>query len=486
MSNVLDLFDQTFFDFERAAGVTSLGQCVWVYNRAIDIDGLRRFHHHLQRGRLSRRIERSPLPFGRHRWVSPSDQSDLEIVATPRPREEFDAWLSEQASLPLDPEHGPGWHLAMLPFTDGGAGVSLVVSHCLLDGIGGCLAVVEAACGYDSATNWPAAASRPRLRAVREDVRQTARDIPGIGRAVVAAARFASRNRGRGGDAMPPISKPPTMRPAQPAEADERVTLSRATVFLDADEWNARAQSLGGTSNALLAGLAARLAQRVGRVTTDGSVSLAIPVNTREADDTRANAITNVDATVDPAPAATDLREIRAAIKQALMRQREVPDERWPLLPLVPLLPKRLARRLVGVATGGATSVVSSNIGAAPAAANRPDGTDADYVAVNSLYSGLTKATMHRTGGVLALLSGSVQGRVFVSALAYQPGRPNSNDDLRQHVSGVLSEFSLTATTGWSRPDPVGGAAVSGPTISDRVYAIAHQANSPEPHDPTA
>ncbi len=100
MSNVLDLVDQTFFDFERAAGVTSLGQCVWVYNRAIDIDGLRRFHHHLQRGRLSRRIERSPLPFGRHRWVSPSDQSDLEIVATPRPREEFDAWLSEQANTP--------------------------------------------------------------------------------------------------------------------------------------------------------------------------------------------------------------------------------------------------------------------------------------------------------------------------------------------------------------------------------------------------
>ena len=96
MSNVLDLVDQTFFRVERAAGVTNVIQCVWVYNRPIDIDGLRQFHHHLQRGRLSRRIERSPLPFGRHRWVSPGDQSDLEI-ATPRPREEFDAWLNEQS-----------------------------------------------------------------------------------------------------------------------------------------------------------------------------------------------------------------------------------------------------------------------------------------------------------------------------------------------------------------------------------------------------
>ncbi|HWT49227.1 MAG TPA: hypothetical protein VN255_11825, partial [Mycobacterium sp.] len=96
MSNVLDLVDQTFFRLEQAAGV---GQNVWVYNRPVDIDGLRQFHRHLQQGRLARRIERSPLRFGRHRWVSPRDQHELEI-ATPRPREEFDAWLNEQANTP--------------------------------------------------------------------------------------------------------------------------------------------------------------------------------------------------------------------------------------------------------------------------------------------------------------------------------------------------------------------------------------------------
>jgi hypothetical protein len=45
-----------------------------------------------------------------------------------------------------------------------------------------------------------------------------------------------------------------------------------ATIFVDAGEWEARAQSLGGTSNALLVGVAARIAQRVGRVADDGSV----------------------------------------------------------------------------------------------------------------------------------------------------------------------------------------------------------------------
>ena len=174
-----------------------------------------------------------------------------------------------------------------------------------------------------------------------------------------------------------------------------------------------------------------------------------MPVSERAAGDTRANAVTNVDVTVDPAPATTDLREMRAAIKQALIRHREVPDQRWALLPLVPLLPKRLFARMVSVAAGGATSVVSSNLGAVNPATNRPDGTDADYFAMKSLYPGITKATMHRAGGVLALLSGRAREQVFVSVLAYQPG--NSKDDLQQLISSTLNDFSLTGTTGWGR-----------------------------------
>src|ERR1700756_900366 len=164
MSNVLDLVDHTFFRVERAAGMTSLIQCVWVYDSAVDIDGLRQFHGHLQRGRLARRIQRSPLPFGRHRWASPSDQPNLEIIQSPRPREEFDAWLNEQANTPLDAEHGPGWHLAALPFTDGGAAVSLVISHCLSDGVGLCEALADAASGRDNPGNRPVAGARPRWR----------------------------------------------------------------------------------------------------------------------------------------------------------------------------------------------------------------------------------------------------------------------------------------------------------------------------------
>jgi hypothetical protein len=445
MSNILDLVDHTFFRVERATAVTNVIHCVWVYNRAIDIDGLRRFHHHLQRGRLFRRIERSPLPFGRHRWVSPSDQPDLEIVERRRPREEFDAWLDEQANIRLDAEHGPGWHLAVLPFTDGGAGVSLVASHCLTDAIGLCEALADAASGYDNAINWPAAGSRSRWRALREDARQTVRDIPGIGRAIVVAPRFIRRNRGSAESTAAPISKPPVLS----AGADERITPPTATIFVDAEEWDARAGSLGGTSNTLFAALAVRLGQRVGRVTADGSVTLTMAVNERTAGDTRANAITNVDFTVDPAPTTTDLREIRAATKQALIRSQEEPEERWALLPLAPLVPERLGRRWVGAATNSATSVGSSNIGAVNPAASRPDGTHADRFVMRSLSTGMTKAMMHQLGGQLSLLSGRAHGRVFVSVVAYRPGSPNSNDELQQHISNVLGEFSLTATKGW-------------------------------------
>ena len=344
---------------------------------------------------------------------------------------------TDQAHTPLDAEHGPGWHLAVLPFTDGGTGVSLVVAHSLIDGVGLALALVEATSGVDDAIIWPRAGSRRRWRALREDARQTARDIPAVGRATRAAIRMARRHRRDAGI--------PARAPKHIERPDERITLPSATAFIDASEWDARAQSLGGTSNALLAGLAAEAAQRMGRVTVgDGAVVLSIPVNERTDGDTRANAVTNVDVTVDPTNATADLRGIRAAIKQALIHHNGVPDERLALLPIVPLVPKRLMRRMVSVATGNAASVVSSNLGEVPSAVTRPDGTDADYCTARSVYPGVTRATMHRTGGVLGFISGRVNGKVAISVLSYQPGRSQlgcrTAEDAFEHICRLFAQ----------------------------------------------
>ncbi|OFB39266.1 hypothetical protein BA059_12710 [Mycolicibacterium sp. (ex Dasyatis americana)] len=443
MSNVLDLLDQTMFDVGQAVGGASQLQCTWVYDRPVDIDGLRRFHGHLQRGRLSRCIERSPLPFGRHRWIAPDRLPELEIVEPARPREEFDAWLDEQINTPLDCEHGPGWRLAVLPFTDGGAGISFVVSRFLTDGVGLSAALTDASLGRDDPISWPAAGSRGRWRAVREDAGRTLRDIPAMGRAVATAVRLVRRSRSGAGAAAAPITTPPEL----PAGSDKYVTHAMATVVLDADDWDARARALGGTSNSLLVGLAARLAQRAGRVAEDGSVEVIMPVDERGQGDTRANAIGNATVTVDPELATTDLREIRAAVKQALIRHREGADNEMAVNAIVPLLSQRLLR-----AAREATTVVtpnqvgSSNLRVVNPAVGRPDGSDADYFTLRVLHLGVTEARLRRLGGIQSVLSGTVNGKVFISAIAYQPGCPNSDDGLKQELLSALKDFSLTDT----------------------------------------
>jgi diacylglycerol O-acyltransferase / wax synthase len=269
------------------------------------------------------------------------------------------------------------------------------------------------------------------------------RDTPMMRRAIATAVRTAWRSRGASGAATPRPTQP---LPA-PGGADEPITLPMATVFVDADEWEARAQSLGGTSSALLAGVAARLAQRMGRVTADGSVAVSIAVDERTAGDTRGNAATEFDITANPASAPSDLREIRGAIKQALIRHRHrvLPDEARTMMsiaPLMSLVPKRFARP-----AGNATRVVSSALGVVNPAMARPDGTDADYVGGRLLYPGVTKAMIDQFGGLQMVLSGKVLQRVFVSVTAYQPGRLNTNDILRQDLSSVLSEdFALIGT----------------------------------------
>lgn len=437
VGTVVDLVDHTFFRIERAAEVTNVIQCAWVYDRPVAIDGLRRFHHHLQRGRLARRIERSPLPFGRPRWVSPWQQNQLEIAEERCPRADFDTWLARQADTPLDAEHGPGWHLAVVPFSDGGAGVSLVASHCLTDAVGLCEALADAAQGRDLPRRWPAAGSRPRPQALREDVWQTVRDVPAIGKAAAVAAQFAWRNRRDGGQV------------ATPTGPSARITIPTATAFVDADQWDSRAGDLGGTSNTLLVAVAARMAQRMGRTTADGAVAVTMAVSQRAPGDTRANAITNVDFTVNPTHAATDLREIRTATKQALIRCAEQPEQRWRLLPLVPVIPERLGRRWVDAAATSAVSVGASNVGIIDPAVNRPDGTDADHFAMRSLTAHATTAMTDRSGGLLSVLSGRVRGTVFVSVVSYQRDGRNSNSFVNGLVSDVLSEFALSTTTGW-------------------------------------
>ncbi|WP_238997511.1 hypothetical protein [Mycolicibacterium sp. CBMA 361] len=106
----LDYIDQATFLSYRANGRVQVGMALWFYEGPVDLDGLRRFNENFGKGLVARYIERSPLPFGRHRWVTaPAIQRPLDVAETACPRSELSDWLEERAQIPIDPEHGPGW-----------------------------------------------------------------------------------------------------------------------------------------------------------------------------------------------------------------------------------------------------------------------------------------------------------------------------------------------------------------------------------------
>ena len=196
----------------RATGQKEVVQVVWLYEHPINLDGLRRFHHNLGHGLLGRRIERSPLPFGRHRWVLDPEPPALDIAECARPRAEFSDWIDERSQLLTDAEWGPGWHLGVVPFTDGSTGITLVASHYLVDGLGLGVTIAEALLGVPRDFGYPPPRSCSRLRAAARDAQHTVRDAPEVGRAIAAAAKLA-RSRPKA------TAQSPAPRPVAPIEA---------------------------------------------------------------------------------------------------------------------------------------------------------------------------------------------------------------------------------------------------------------------------
>ncbi len=350
-------------------------------------------------------------------------------------------WAYERAQLPVDPELGPSWHLGVLPLENNGTAVSLVVSHTVADGLGICLAIADAAEGRTRNLGYPPPRWRTRRRALLQDAWQTAQAVPELARALIAAVRLARRNRQ---DFASSVASAPLSRLA--AGDDEAVVVPALTAYIDMAEWDIRAKHLGGKSNSLFAGFASRLGVRVGRVRDDGAVTLSFPVSERTEDDSRANALTSAVVTVDPTHAASDLGNIRVKIKQALVELAEKPNEMFGPLPLISMMPKRVARRLAGIALSTVDLRIGcSNIGDMDPAVNRPDGTDADYASLRLIEPGIKKNMLERLGGRLFLLSGRIHGKVFITIVAYLVGWENSKSELREVTLRTLAEFDLTA-----------------------------------------
>jgi hypothetical protein len=327
-----------------------------------------------------------------------------------------------------------------------------VVSHYLIDGFGLALAIAEAVLEHSRDLGYPPPRSRARLRAVARDARETARDVPEVARAVVAATRLARRQRRA-------VARSPAPRPVTLGQGDddEAAVVPVITTHIDADEWDARAKALGGTSETLLAGLAAKLGEHLGRRrASDGAVTLLLPMSERTREDTRAIAVSYARVSVDPTRVTTDLRDARTAIKQALATLRETPDEDdRQLFWLAPFAPKRALKRLADAAvTDPDRPVFCSNLRDLGPVVYALARTEAEYATVSlNLYplhlirviaQRVTRQWLEQAGGQLTVQSWRIGDKVGITLEAYQPGAENTKPALRQLAARTLAEFDLT------------------------------------------
>lgn len=439
----LALMDQGSFLGLRALGHQPYFHATWTYDRPVDLDAIRRFNKNLTMTLLGRLVERSPLPFGRHRWVAIGSAPEVEVEREPRGRQDVLAWTNAFGDRGADPEHGPGWRIGVVPLTDGGAAVTLIIPHTLGDGLCVLQAIEDAVEGRTRRPSYPGRHLRRRRRVLWEDLAALVRELPGVARGLVAGIRVARAQ---------PAPKSARRSSGAPANRSRAVggplRVPLACLRVPQAEWDAAAVRRGGTSNTLVGAVAARIGMRLDRVDADGVVTLAVPVSVRVEGDTRANALEAATIRIDPSDLAKDLTGLRAATKAALLASAEQSADVTAALSLVPLMPPSLVRRTEAVAMGAASSPVGcSNYGDMPDAVARIDGGDPDNVWVRLNELGQTADDLDRIGGVLYVLSWRTLGAVYLSVIARPVGGGLEQDELHEIVADTLGEFDLIGTS---------------------------------------
>jgi hypothetical protein len=437
--NTLAYMDQGSYLALRALGRAPVIQYVWIYDHGVDLAGLRTFHANLHDGLLGRRLERSVVPFGRHHWVRSDNPESLDIATVERSRDEVWDYVEERVNVPVDPEHGPPWHLGVQPLIGGGAVVTLVVSHTVADAGALIDSIVGAVSGTSRNLNYPAPGARTRRQAFGTDLRTACRALREVPGALAGAARLA---REQSGELSASARSTPTVRARR---SDRPVGLPMVAAAVDQTAWDERAKALGGTSNVLLTGLGIRVGVLMGRVGADGQAMLSLPVSERVEGDTRGNALNSITVHTGAAAVTSDLGEVRRGIKTELTQLAGKRELLLAPLPLVPYTPKFLLRRLEMVALKVGKPIGVSNMADLPKEVNRPDGSEADFFTSRLAEPGLTEADLDRMGGRMMLASGNVAGKVCLSVVAWEPGAANTKAALVESVRQALTDLGLSA-----------------------------------------
>ena len=460
---VVPLADQALYLAHTAAGHEAVIQLLWIYRHPIDLDGLRRFKSHLEQGLLARVIRPSLLPGGRHHWVAaPPSASDLAVGSQPVSRGDLHAWADAQVQLPLDPARGPAWNLTVQPITDGSTAVSLVVSHCIADGLATIMAVCEAVRGERRALE----DLRPRGRAVSlsREIRQLVLDGPttlrALTRAVVGGATGIGRlalRRGkssvRSGRQAPSHashahsrahSHTPSRRSTE-REPDRAVSLPSVSIGVPRSIWSARVKRAGVSDSAMLTAVAAALGTRLGRV-RDGSVSIMFPVSLRSGStDNGGNRVSIATLPVSVDALSGPSKDIQRALLAKIRATRRGPGGVEALLPLIPFVPRVLVAAGSNLAFGFSANVpvTCSYVGTFPPDVLRIDDTEAEEFTFRGVDRRLSERSLERRGGVATLLAGFVRDSMVLTFVAWQPGAVTDAARLQTIAGEILADYEL-------------------------------------------
>ncbi len=437
MSAFLPFADQGMYLAHVAGGQHAVIQLLWRYLRPVDHAALMRFRDTLAQGPLSRLIRPARLPFGRHQWVAAHMQPPpLDAGVAPLAPSELQAWADAQVDLPLDPTHGPPWTLSLQPFADGSTVVSLVVSHCIADGMATALAVSEAARGHCRTLGLPVA--QASAAGMASEMWRCLGDAPATLKALAGLVRMARAPRPRHDRAAPAA--------AGKAADDRTVDFPTAFLRVSLADWDARARSLGANRFTLLAALTASFAVALGRVQND-EVTLLVPVNQREGlSDDGGNRVSLATVKLERTVATGRLHALQRRLQTELVRTRREPDPLAAVLPLVPFVPPRAFAATSRLALGALADlpVTCSHMGDLPKDITRIDGSEADRFCFRGIDRQAAVTTLEQRQGVATLLAGVIPGDMLLNFVAYQPGVLTQSHDLRHMARGLLADVGLT------------------------------------------
>lgn len=437
-NDVLCYADQGSFLGLRALGRGPIVHLTWLYSAQPPDEEIEHFNNRLAEGRLARLLQRSVLPWGRHRWVAQQAAIPISWFRAGIPRAQLADWRESLIHLSLDPEHGPGWRLAVQAFEDGGCAISLLVSHTIADGEAAIMAVAEAVSGEQGRCMFPAAPSGwlpTRLgRDLIESLRSLTEFLGAIGKLL--------RNR-------PTIAVPPAHHPvrlADPTASDDQAVVAVPLVQVNLRIPTSQSSSTKRSPSPSIVALnfAARLAERMGRVDTSGHVSIILPVSDRKPGDCRGNALRPIRLTIDLRRELDDPLHLHARLRAALSSLLRHGDEMSSLFPLIPYVPRWLARHLEQTALGSDRPTGCSLLGELPEAFYRPAG-PASHVIISTLER-FTRSDLAHLQGQLFMV-GHISGEHYILSVAgYAPQRITSRSQLDQAVREVLAETGLAGS----------------------------------------